>query len=284
MKVNYAPIIKELAENKNKTGSFQQVGPDSLAGKGGLWSIISNDFKERDKVQIDDEVYFATHSSGMDKKVKIESNPKKYEVDNNFLKKSLSYRAQGYRNRVKFSPENNFGVDSNLVGGNAIINAFGVMGFAEQVANLLDTSQYYGNLEFSKTMDINYVLKSMIESNLPSNSSLDLEDEYVKQIFEKSNVEKLVLMLEIYFKELNDNPSRSKVVNIQLILALCQKNSGVCNIDDFVDLKTTRYGLGSESMKKIIKVVEASGQQQGGDGGGGQGESGGGESSGGGGW
>ena len=255
MKVNYAPIIKELAENKNKTGSFQQVGPDSLAGKGGLWSIYSNDFKERDKVQIDDEVYFATHSSGMDKKVKIESNPKKYEVDNNFLKKSLSYRAQGYRN---FGPENNFGVDSNLVGGNAIINAFGVMGFAEQVANLLDTSQYYGNLEFSKTMDINYVLKSMIESNLPSNSSLDLEDEYVKQIFEKSNVEKLVLMLEIYFKELNDNPSRSKVVNIQLILALCQKNSGVCNIDDFVDLKTTRYGLGSESMKKIIKVVEAS--------------------------
>ena len=255
MKVNYAPIIKKLAENKKKTGSFQQVGPDSLAGKGGLWSIYSNDFKERDKVQIGDEVYFATHSSGMDKKVKIESNPKKYEVDNNFLKKSLSYRAQGYRN---FGPENNFGVDSNLVGGNAIINAFGVMGFAEQVANLLDTSQYYGNLEFSKTMDINYVLKSMIESNLPSNSSLDLEDEYVKQIFEKSNVEKLVLMLEIYFKELNDNPSRSKVVNIQLILALCQKNSGVCNIDDFVDLKTTRYGLGSESMKKIIKVVEAS--------------------------
>ena len=72
------------------------------------------------------------------------------------------------------------------------------------------------------------------------------------------DVEKLVLMLEIYFKELNDNPSRSKVVNIQLILALCQKNSGVCNIDDFVDLKTTRYGLGSESMKKIIKVVKAS--------------------------
>ena len=263
MTVNYAPIIKELAENKNKTGSFQQVGPDSLAGKGGLWSIFFNDFKERDIVQIDDEVYFATHSSGMDKKVKIESKPKKYEVDNNFLKKSLSSRVHGYRN---FGPENNFGVDSNLVGGNAIINAFGVMGFADQVANLLDASQYYGNLEFSKTMDINYVLKSMIESNLPSNSSLDLEDEYVKQIFEKSNVEKLVLMLEIYFKELYDSPSRSNVVSTQLILALCQKNSGVCNIDDFVDLKTTRYGLGSENMKKIIKVVEASGQQQGGDG------------------
>ena len=254
MTADFSPLINDIIRSEGKNLVIPS-GPrtagvtigNAINAAGGLQA-------QRSGFQIADyDVAVRTLHDLIDPK--IDREPKKHQVDNNFLKKSLSYRAQGYRN---FGLENNFGVDSNLVGGNAIINAFGVMGFAEQVVNLLDTSQYYGNLEFSKTMDINYVLKSMIETNLPSNSSLDLEDEYVKQIFEKSNVEKLVLMLEIYFKELNDNPSRSKVVNIQLILALCQKNSGVCNIDDFVDLKTTRYGLGSESMKKIIKVVKAS--------------------------
>ena len=58
----------------------------------------------------------------------------------------------------------------------------GVLGFAEQVINFLNHSQRYRNLEL-RTLDVNYLLKSMIETNLPSNSSLDLEDEYVKQIY-----------------------------------------------------------------------------------------------------
>ena len=83
---------------------------------------------------------------------------------------------------IAADPEVASRADSNLVGGNVITNVFGVFGFAEQVISLLNNSRIYGDLEFSTTMDIDYVLKSMIETNLPSNSSLDLEDEYVKKI------------------------------------------------------------------------------------------------------
>ena len=301
MTVNYAPIIKELAENKNKTGKFRKVGPDSLVGLGSFSISFSHDMpdsfsnnllQEGYKLQIGDLI---THSSGMDKKVKIESKPKKYEVDNNLLKKSqsgnikkktISSSYSSYLKSIAADPEVASRADSNLVGGNVITNVFGVLGFAEQVISLLNNSRIYGDLEFSTTMDIDYVLKSMIETNLPSNSSLDLEDEYVKKIFEISNVEKLALLLEIHFKNILDDPD-SWLSTIFVVLRACD-NSAFCNANDFIDLieaaDSMDYGGGSESMKKISKVVEASGQQQGGDGGGGQGESGGGESSGGGGW
>ena len=295
MTVNYAPTIKELAENKNKTGSFQQVGPDSLAGKGGLWSIFSNDLQEGDKVQIGDEVYLTTHSSVMDKKVKIDREPKKHLVDRDFIQKSqsgntkkrLTSNYSSYLKSIAADPEVATRADSNLVGGNVITNVFGVLGFAEQVISLLNNSRMYGDLEFSTTMDIDYVLKNMIETNLPSNSSLDLEDEYVKKIFEISNVEKLALLLEIHFKNILDDPD-SWLSTIFVVLRACD-NSAFCNAKDFIDLieaaDSMDYGGGSESMKKISKVVEASGQQQGGDGDGSQGGSSGGSGgSGGGGW
>ena len=65
MTVNYTPIIKELAENKNRIG--YEISP-----MGGLYLGVSYEMQERDKVKIGPEVYFSTHSSGMDKKVKIE--------------------------------------------------------------------------------------------------------------------------------------------------------------------------------------------------------------------
>jgi len=289
MTVNYAPIIKELAENKNKTGKFRKVGPDSLVGLGSFSIRFSHDMpdsfsnnllQEGYKLQIGDLI---THSSGMDKKVKIESKPKKYEVDNNLLKKSqsgnikkktISSSYSSYLKSIAADPEVASRADSNLVGGNVITNVFGVLGFAEQVISLLNNSRIYDDLEFSTTMDIDYVLKSMIETNLPSNSSLDLEDEYVKKIFEISNVEKLALLLEIHFKNILDDPD-SWLSTIFVVLRACD-NSAFCNANDFIDLieaaDSMDYGGGSESMKKISKVVEASGQQQGGDGGGGQGE------------
>jgi len=201
---------------------------------------------------------------------KIDSKPKDHKVDNDFLEKTQSGNTQkkrklssSYSSYLKFiaaDPEVATRADSNLVGGNVITNVFGVLGFAEQVISFLNNSRYYGDLEFSTTMDIDYVLKSMIETNLPSNISLDLEDEYVKKIFEISNVEKLALLLEIYFNNLLEDPS-SYLSTIFDILNACDK-SDFCNEDDFVDLieaaDSGDYGGGSESMKKIIKVVEAS--------------------------
>ena len=201
---------------------------------------------------------------------KIDSKPKDHKVDNDFLEKTQSGNTQkkrrlssSYSSYLKFiaaDPEVATRADSNLVGGNVITNVFGVLGFAEQVISFLNNSRYYGDLEFSTTMDIDYVLKSMIETNLPSNISLDLEDEYVKKIFEISNVEKLALLLEIYFNNLLEDPS-SYLSTIFDILNACDK-SDFCNEDDFVDLieaaDSGDYGGGSDSMKKIIKVVEAS--------------------------
>ncbi len=196
-------------------------------------------------------------------KPKIDREPKKHQVDSDFLKKSQSGNIEkkpisNYSSYLKFKaadPEVATRADSNLVGGNVITNVFGVLGFAEQVISFLNNSRYYGDLEFSTTMDIDYVLKSMIETNLPSNSSLDLEDEYVKKIFEISNVEKLALLLEIYFKDLVNDRS-SSIVRIFGILKACEK-SELCNESDFY-LSGLDYGVGSESMKKIIKVVKAS--------------------------
>lgn len=201
---------------------------------------------------------------------KIDSKPKDHKVDNDFLEKTQSGNTQkkrrlssSYSSYLKFiaaDPEVATRADSNLVGGNVITNVFGVLGFAEQVISFLNNSRYYGDLEFSTTMDIDYVLKSMIETNLPSNISLDLEDEYVKKIFEISNVEKLALLLEIYFNNLLEDPS-SYLSTIFDILNACDK-SDFCNEDDFVDLivaaDSMDYGGGSDSMKKIAKVVEDS--------------------------
>lgn len=268
MTVNYTPIIKELAENKNKTGSFQKVGPDSLVGMSGHWRL-RYEIQERHKIKIGPEVYFSTHSSGMDKKVKIESKPKKYEVDNNFLKKSQSgniARAVAQREEALAQAQR---ADNYLVGGNVIANVFGVLGFAEQVINFLNNTMFYSNLEL-KTLDVNYLLKSMIETNLPINSSLDLEDEYVKQIFEKSNVEKLTIILEFFLRNYFD-PLGSLDNIISIIIKNCERNSVDCNIVDFLPYNNL-YGIVSDDMKKIKRVVEASKSKKddsGDDGGGG---------------
>ena len=162
-------------------------------------------------------------------------------------------------------PESNY----NLIGGNVIANVFGVLGFAEQVINFLNNSMFYSNLEL-KTLDVNYLLKSMIETNLPSNSSLDLEDEYVKQIFEKSNVEKLTSILEFFLKNyLAPLGSLDEIISI--IIKKCEGNSVDCNIVDFLPYNNL-YGIVSDDMKKIIRVVEASKSKKddsGDDGGGG---------------
>ncbi len=260
MTVNYTPIIKELAENRNKNGIFRIGYEYDFSGMSGLSFGVSYEMQERDRVAIGGHgVYFSTHSSGMDKKVKIESKPKKYEVDNNFLKKSQSGNiARAVAQRA----------DNDLVGGNVIANVFGVLGFAEQVINFLNNTMFYSNLEL-KTLDVNYLLKSMIETNLPSNSSLDLEDEYVKQIFEKSNVEKLTMILEFFLRNYLA-PFGSLDNIIPIIIKNCERNSVDCNIVDFLPYNNL-YGIVSDDMKKIIRVVEASKSKKddsGGDGGG----------------
>ena len=268
MTVNYTQIIKELAENtKFPIGSFR-IGYD-FVGMSGLNLGVSYEMQERDKVPIGGHgVYFSTHSSGMDKKVKIESKPKKYEVDNNFLKKSQSgniARAVAQRAESLAQAQR---ADNDLVGGNVIANVFGVLGFAEQVINFLNNSRHYSNLEL-KTLDVNYLLKSMIEDNLPSNSSLDLEDEYVKQIFEKSNVEKLTMILEFFLRNYL-GPFGSLHNIIPIIIKNCERNSVDCNIVDFLPYNNL-YGIVSDDMKKIVRVVEASKSKKddsGGDGGG----------------
>ncbi len=256
MTVNYTPIIKELAENRNKNGIFRIGYEYDFSGMSGLSFGVSYEMQERDRVAIGGHgVYFSTHSSGMDKKVKIESKPKKYEVDNNFLKKSQSgniARAVAQRAEALAQAQR---ADNDLVGGNVIANVFGVLGFAEQVINFLNNSRHYSNLEL-KTLDVNYLLKSMIEDNLPSNSSLDLEDEYVKQIFEKSNVEKLTMILEFFLRNYL-GPFGSLHNIIPIIIKNCERNSVDCNIVDFLPYNNL-YGIVSDDMKKIVRVVEAS--------------------------
>ena len=60
---------------------------------------------------------------------------------------------------VNLKPDNDTESYYNLIGGNAVVNAFGVAGYAQQVIELLNSSRYFGNLEFLKTNDINYILK-----------------------------------------------------------------------------------------------------------------------------
>ena len=117
---------------------------------------------------------------------------------------------------VNLKPDNDTESYYNLIGGNAVVNAFGVAGYAQQVIELLNSSRYFGNLEFLKTNDINYILKSLIETNLPISSRLDLDDEYIKTIFEKSDLEKLGVILEFYFNTLLDdkNPSLQEANSI----------------------------------------------------------------------
>ena len=214
---------------------------------------------------------------------KIESKPKDHEVDNDFLEKSQSGNTEKIStmesfefdiafegwNSLALKADNDSESNYNLIGGNVIANVFGVLGFAEQVINFLNNSMFYSNLEL-KTLDVNYLLKSMIETNLPSNSSLDLEDEYVKQIFEKSNVEKLTSILE-FFLRYYLAPLGSLDEIISIIIKKCEGNSVDCNIVDFLPYNNL-YGIVSDDMKKIIRVVEASKSKKddsGDDGGGG---------------
>ena len=204
-----------------------------------------------------------------DKTLNIESEPIDHKVDNDFLEKSQSGNAEkistmesmefnvaieGMTN-VNLKPDNDSESYHNLIGGNAVVNAFGVAGYAQQVIELLNNSRYFGNLEFLKTNDINYILKSLIETNLPINSRLDLDDEYIKTIFEKSDLEKLGLILEFYFNTLLDdkNPSQQ---DTNSVIEQC-KNAPLCNVS-FINWNNSDYGMISDDMKKILKVVEES--------------------------
>ena len=207
--------------------------------------------------------------AGGDRILNIESKPKDHEVDNDFLEKSQSGNAEkiSTMESMEFNvameamttlrPKADNDTESyfNLIGGNAVVNAFGVAGYAQQVIELLNNSRYFGNLEFLKTNDINYILKSMIETNLPSNSSLDLNDEYIKTIFEKSDLEKLGVILEFYFNTLRDdkNPSLQEANSI---IEQC-KNAPLCNVS-LINWNNSDYGMISDDMKKILKVVEES--------------------------
>ena len=156
---------------------------------------------------------------------------------------------------VNLKPDNDTESYYNLIGGNAVVNAFGVAGYAQQVIELLNSSRYFGNLEFLKTNDINYILKSLIETNLPISSRLDLDDEYIKTIFEKSDLEKLGVILEFYFNTLLDdkNPSLQEANSI---IEQC-KNAPLCNVS-LINWNNSDYGMISDDMKKILKVVEES--------------------------
>ncbi len=204
-----------------------------------------------------------------DKTLNIESEPIDHKVDNDFLEKSQSGNAE--KISTMESMEFNVAIEAmttlrpkadndtesyfNLIGGNAVVNAFGVAGYAQQVIELLNNSRYFGNLEFLKTNDINYILKSLIETNLPINSRLDLDDEYIKTIFEKSDLEKLGVILEFYFNTLRDdkNPSLQEANSI---IEQC-KNAPLCNVS-LINWNNSDYGMISDDMKKILKVVEES--------------------------
>ena len=82
-----------------------------------------------------------------------------------------------------------------------------------------------------------------------------LEDEYIKTIFEKSDLEKLGVILEFYFNTLLDdkNPSLQEANSI---IEQC-KNAPLCNVS-FINWNNSDYGMISDDMKKILKVVEES--------------------------
>ena len=220
-----------------------------------------------DPIAIDDNFTNTRFIRG-GKTLSIESKTKKHEVDSDFLKKSQSGNAeklstmesfefdtafQGW-NSLALKADNDTESYYNLIGGNAVVNAFGVAGYAQQVIDFLNSSKYYGNSEFLKTNDINYILKSMIETNLPNNSSLDLDDEYIKTIFEKSDLEKLVLLLEFYLENLLDD--RDLLFYELFFVADQCKKSPICNFS--IDWDYGGFGYNSDNMKKIIRVVEAS--------------------------
>ena len=260
-----------------------------------------------DPIAIDDNFTNTRYITG-GKTFNIESKTKKHEVDSDFLKKSQSGNAEkistmeSFEFDIAFEGWNSLALKAdndtesyyNLIGGNAVVNAFGVAGYAQQVIELLNSSRYFGNLEFLKTNDINYILKSLIETNLPINSSLDLDDEYIKTIFEKSDLEKLGVILEFYFNTLLDDKNFS-LQEANSIIEQC-KNAPLCNVS-LINWNNSDYGMISDDMKKILKVVEeslrndpvgtSSGASSGGGGSGGGGSGGGGSGgggSGGGGW
>ena len=257
-------------KNQPMTADYSNLVEKLDDAPGTLKLSIVNFIKkdDPDPIAIDDNFTNTRYIIG-GKTLNIESKTKKHEVDSDFLKKSQSGNAekpstmesfefdtafQGWNSlalKADNDPESNY----NLIGGNVIANVFGVLGFAEQVINFLNNSRHYSNLEL-KTLDVNYLLKSMIEANLPSNSSLDLEDEYVKQIFEKSNVEKLTSILEFFLRNyLAPMGSLDEIISI--IIKNCERKSVDCNIVDFLPYNNL-YGIVSDDMKKIIRVVEAS--------------------------
>ncbi|MFL2892437.1 MAG: hypothetical protein ACJZ8F_03050 [Candidatus Pelagibacter sp.] len=215
-----------------------------------------------------DDLGFSRFARG-DKTLNIESEPIDHKVDNDFLEKSQSGNAEKISTMesmefnvaieawTTLNPKSDNDTESyySLIGGNAVVNAFGVAGYAQQVIELLNNSRYFGNLEFLKTNDINYILKSLIETNLPINSRLDLDDEYIKTIFEKSDLEKLGVILEFYFNTLLDDKNPS-FQDANSIIEQC-KNSPLCNVS-FINWNNSDYGMISDDMKKILKVVEES--------------------------
>ena len=228
-----------------------------------FWDLVSIRFNTDDLYSI--PMRFARG----DKTLNIESEPIDHKVDNDFLEKSQSGNAEKISTMesmefniameamttVNLKPDNDTESYYNLIGGNAVVNAFGVAGYAQQVIELLNSSRYFGNLEFLKTNDINYILKSLIETNLPISSRLDLDDEYIKTIFEKSDLEKLGVILEFYFNTLLDdkNPSLQEANSI---IEQC-KNAPLCNVS-LINWNNSDYGMISDDMKKILKVVEES--------------------------
>ena len=48
---------------------------------------------------------------------------------------------------------------------------------------------------------------------------------------------------------------------MSIIIKNCERNSVDCNIDEFLP-SNYNYGIVSDDMKKILKVVEAGGQQK----------------------
>ena len=228
-----------------------------------FWDLVSIRFNTDDLYSI--PMRFARG----DKTLNIESEPIDHKVDNDFLEKSQSGNAEKISTMesmefniameamttVNLKPDNDTESYYNLIGGNAVVNAFGVAGYAQQVIELLNSSRYFGNLEFSKTNEINYILKSLIETNLPISSRLDLDDEYIKTIFEKSDLEKLGVILEFYFNTLLDdkNPSLQEANSI---IEQC-KNAPLCNVS-LINWNNSDYGMISDDMKKILKVVEES--------------------------
>ena len=263
MTADYSDLLA-AGKSGESANSKKELLPSIVYRFPELWDLISG------WVNPDDFGYsIPMRFARGDKTLNIESEPIDHEVDNDFLEKSQSGNAEkistmesmefnvAMEAMTTLNPKADNDKESyyNLIGGNAVVNAFGVAGYAQQVIELLNNSRYFGNLEFLKTNDINYILKSLIETNLPINSRLDLDDEYIKTIFEKSDLAKLGLILEFYFNTLLDdkNPSQQETNSI---IEQC-KNAPLCNVS-FINWNNSDYGMISDDMKKILKVVEES--------------------------